>query len=299
VAHSTILINGKMQSQRTGDPLDFAPGFDDHARISQFLDGADAAFSSGDIGRLYWGEVDSLSRNVLFIKPRTLLMLDLAVPKKKDADVTLLYHTAELKDIDAGAPGAGAFAAAGPATPSVSTITKQGARLNIVHLFPDTITMKAVETPHYLKTLLNDPELIKEGMLTETARTHGTPLVIANLLTTTTDFASKKGDGFVSGGTEGRKFLFTTRPGRSYQGEGIQTDALAVTWSDSSIFVAMASRFSKQGGVRIESDIPMCFEIRGRQLHYYRSSAGLIRVSGRAKKLVDYHLPVGEGRITL
>ncbi len=295
VSHSTILINGNAQSQRTGDPLDFAPGFNDHARVSQFLDGADAAFSSGDIGRLYWGEVDSLSRNVLFIKPRTLLMLDLAAPKKKDVDVTLLYHTSALKDID---PGSGGSPGAGGA-PTISKILKEGVSLNIVHLFPDTVRMEAVETPHYLRTLLNDTALVKEGVLTETVHTHGAALVIANLLTTTKDFTSRKGDGFVSGGTEGRKFVFTTRPGRSYVVEGLETDALAVTWSDSSIFVAMATRFSKHGGVWIESDIPMSFEIRGNQLHYYRNSAGMIKVRGRAKKVVELRLPEGEGRVVL
>jgi hypothetical protein len=102
VAHSTILIDHNPQSQRTGDPLRFAQGFDDRAFIYHFLDGTKAAFSSGDIGRLYWGKVKEMRRNVLYLKPRTLLMLDTVVPAEKDVDVTLLYQTSYLEDIKAG-----------------------------------------------------------------------------------------------------------------------------------------------------------------------------------------------------
>ena len=44
IGHSTILINDNEQSQRTGDHLYHAPGFNDQAYIANFLDGKDAAF---------------------------------------------------------------------------------------------------------------------------------------------------------------------------------------------------------------------------------------------------------------
>ena len=52
VAHSTILINHNHQSQRMGDLLWHVDGFKDYAFVTHFLNGKDAAFSSGDIGRL-------------------------------------------------------------------------------------------------------------------------------------------------------------------------------------------------------------------------------------------------------
>ncbi|MEN8228855.1 MAG: heparinase II/III family protein, partial [Bacteroidota bacterium] len=66
VAHSTILIDHNHQSQRVGDPLVFADGFHDHAFLYHYLNGTDAAFSSGDIGKLYWGKVKQIRRNVLY-----------------------------------------------------------------------------------------------------------------------------------------------------------------------------------------------------------------------------------------
>jgi hypothetical protein len=291
VAHSTILIDGNAQSQRTGDPPDLAPGFDDHAFIGDYLDGGDAAFSSGDIGRLYWGEVNALTRNILFLKPRSLLMLDVAVPGKKDAEITLLYHTKRLADIDPG----GKF----------SRITKEGVSLNLVRLSPDTAVMRAVETPHYLNTLIRDTLLEKEGMLTESAHTAGRPLVMANILTTTAagespDVTSKKGDGFVSGEASGRKFIFSSEPGHLYTAEGMETDALAVTYSDSSVFVALATVFRKKGGIAVNCDSPMTFECKGNMLRYYRHTGGEIRVFWKGqRKAKVFRVPEGQGVIRI
>ena len=274
VSHSTILINGNHQSQRVGDELRFAPGFDDHAFIAESLDGKDAAFSSGDIGRLYWGQVKSISRNVLFLKPRTLLMLDVAEPGNKDADVTLLYQTAHLEDISAGQ--------------HVSKITKEGVSLNIMHLAPNLVDAKAVETPHYLNTLLKDKPLIKEGMLTVTARTNGNPLVIANLLTTTTagvapDVKIETGDGFITGVATGKKFAFITRPGSLYRVENMETDALAMTWSDNRIFVAKATVLRKNGALVVGSETPVTFEFCTDSLKYDCDKAGKFTIGAVAK----------------
>ena len=273
IGHSTILINDNQQSQRVGDPLNFAPGFDDHAYIAHFLDGENAAFSSGDIGSLYWDKVKSLQRNVLYLKPRTLLMLDMAVPGKEDIDLTLLYQTAELENINAGK--------------DVSTITKEGVTLNIMHLSPERVEAKAVETPHYLKTLLNERPLKREGMLTVSTRTSGDPLIIANLLTTTTDGApnasSGAGDGFVAGEASGKKFAFTTKPGNVYKLENLETDALSMTWNDNQAFVAKATVFSRNGALVIASEEPLTFEISEDNLKYFHRTGGKISIGVAAK----------------
>ncbi|MEO6838439.1 MAG: heparinase II/III family protein [Ginsengibacter sp.] len=264
VSHSTILINGNQQSQRIGDELKFAPGFEDHAFISQSLDGKDAAFSSGEIGPLYWDKVKSLSRNVLYLKPRTLLMLDVAKPGPSDVDVTLLYQSEKLKDIDAGQ--------------TISKITKGGFALNIIHLAPEIIDAKSVETPHYLNTLINEKPLIKEGMLSVTARTKGAPLVIANLLTTTpvdsvADVKTVIGKGCVTGVASGRKFAFTTIPGSNYKVEDIETDALAMTWNDKIIFAAETTMFQKKGVLMLACNTPVTFEFYQDSLKYDCSEA--------------------------
>ena len=307
VGHSTILIDGNHQSQRAGDHATFAEGFEDHAFISHFLDGENAAFTCGDIGRLYWGKVDCLRRNVLYLKPRTLIMLDTAVPGERDVDVTLLYQAFRLEDIDAG--------------DSVSKVTVDGNVLNIMHLAPKHISAEAVETPHYLDTLLDrrSGPLVKEGMLTVTARTEGNPLVMANLLTTTAGGApnveTEVGESFVAGTANGANFAFTTKPGTLYNIANLETDALAITWNENNVFAAMCTTLRRDGELVFASEKPVTLEI-GKTIKYFHCEEGevaigtplkpsSITVNGRKvdcrfdneKRAVILNLPAGEGVI--
>ncbi|HQS51578.1 MAG TPA: heparinase II/III family protein, partial [Daejeonella sp.] len=276
VAHSTILIDGNEQSQRTGDHLYHAPGFDDHAYIANFLDGKDAAFSSGNIGRIYFDKVKDLSRNVLFIKPRTLLMLDTAIPSEKDAKVTLLYQTAELEHIKAGK--------------DVSNITKGGVTLNFMHLAPKVVETEAEETPHYLYTLQRVRHLKKEGMLKVSASTtNRQPLVMANLITTdgsngVSEVITEEGDGFVSGVASGKKFAFSTKPGKVYQTGGIETDAASMTWSADTDFVALATSFSnKNASKMLNSSEVLTFEWSADGIKYAVGKTAKLSISSASK----------------
>ncbi len=266
VGHSTILVNGNHQSQRVGDHLNFAPGFDDHASVSHFLDGEQAAFSSGNIGKLYWDKVSELSRNVLYLKPGVILMLDVAVPAAEDAEITLLYQAKRLEDIHPGE--------------NESTIVKDDATMHVLHLAPSNAVAKAVATPHYLRTLQNERPLEQEGMLTISSRTNGSPLVMANLITTThsgsaPEVTSESGDGFVSGIAMGKKFAFSTKPGLQYQVENTSTDALAFTWNNDRIFVAKALVYQGKG-LKLTSEVPLTFEYSQDRLNFYIEEDGLL-----------------------
>ncbi len=250
VGHSTILVDGNHQSQRVGDHLSFAPGFDDHARVTHFLDGKHAAFAVGDIGKLYWGKVSELSRNVLYIKPRIILMLDVSVPAEEDVKITLLHQTARLKDIRAGL--------------KKSLIVKEDQALSVFHMLPEDMVAKAVETPHYLRTLQNGKPLEREGMLTLSSVTRGKPLIMANVLTTSKDpnaiqINSVRGVGCISGEIQGKKFAFSTQLDHIYDIEDFTTDALAITWDRDTVFVAKA-RLYQDPHLKISSDQPLTFE---------------------------------------
>ncbi len=252
VAHSTILIDHNPQSQRIGDPRNFAPGFDDHAFVRMFLDGEHAAYSSGDIGRLYWDTVSSLRRNVLYLKPRTLLMIDTAIPPDdEDVDVTLLYQADLLKYIESGHDH--------------STVSRDGRALTIHHLHPADRLVERVETPLYLrKAREKDPE--KEGMLTVTARTDGSPLLMANILSTVPqdEIAITGSNGsFITGTADGTRFAFPVMPGMTYTVDGITTDALALTWTGDTVFAADATTLSRHGRILLDSPQPMACEVSG------------------------------------
>jgi hypothetical protein len=265
VAHSTILIDHNEQSQRVGDPLFFAEGFADHAFVHQFLDGQEAAFVSGDIGRVYWGKVKEMRRNVLYLKPRTVLMLDTIVPGEKDADVTLLYQAGHLKDIQADA--------------RVSRITKDNNSLWIHHLYPENTTVKTEKTPIYINTLKADYPLTAEGMLTATAKTQGKPLVMANLLSTAGDsLKTQNGEGHVAGIQGEKEFAFSTDLGSVYAVRNFNTDALALTWTKDEAFAALCTTLTKDGALLLRSEAPITCEIRKGAVKYCLAKASAVSV---------------------
>jgi hypothetical protein len=143
--------------------------------------------------------------------------------------------------------------------------------------------------------------------------------VIANLLTSTKgekpDISTVRGNGFVAGKAGGAPFAFSTRPGFYYETGGIGTDALAMTWNDTSVFAAMAGTVTRNGAILLESTDPVTCEITGAGMKYYRAKAGKaalgvksqprsITVNGKpvagaaydpSKKTVMIELPAGEG----
>ena len=259
VAHSTILIDRNPQSQRVGDPLRFIDGFDDRAFIREFLDGKTAAFSSGDITRLYWGKVKEMRRNVLYLKPRAVIMIDTIVPAEKEVDVTLLYQTPRLEDIRP--------------SPGTSRIVRIPDSLLITHLAPKGGEVKAEPTPIYIKTLAAENPLTKEGMLTVTARTQGRPLVMANLLQVVDigqEGMTVHGDGYVGNGYDDWNFAVDTDPARPFEnapgwlfrGEKFTTDALVLAWRLGTIFAVDARSLKRAGSEILSSTAPVTIEIR-------------------------------------
>lgn len=259
IAHSTILINGNHQSQRTGDPLDFIRGFDDHAFIYHSLDGTDAAFTCGDISRLYWDNVKSLRRNVLYLKPRAILLMDVVEPNGTDVDVSLLFQTINLEDI---VPGK-----------SQSVIEKNGQQLTIRHLSPGNLFVGAEPMPHFIHTYKNESPLKTEGRLKITARTNAEPLVFANLLTTDSDRTKidvlSKNDNFISGDYAGKSFAFGTIPGAQYTVGQIETNALAITWDRDKIFAALCTSLIKNEKMLVTSTAPLTCEITKNRMKYF------------------------------
>jgi len=261
VAHSTILVDNNQQSQRVGDLLWHVDGFNDHAFVSHFLDGADASFVRGDIGRLYWGKVKGLQRNVLYLKPDAVLMIDTVEPAKDDVDVTLLYQTAKLGDITADT--------------EASTITEGGNTLSILHLAPEHADVRAVETPHYLFTLRREYPLEPEGMLTVSAKTYQNPLVFVNMLTTRPegvkpDVTVTEGTGYIYGIYNGADFVVNTRPGTAYTVDNtVLTDALAGVRKENRTFVAMCTQLVSDGRTLLLSDSPITCDMGDDGFKYY------------------------------
>jgi hypothetical protein len=235
-------------------------------------------------------------------------MLDTILPAEKDADITCLFQTGRLEEIQAGQ--------------KLSSITIGKNTLQIMHLAPEELKVEALEFPHFLHTLKNEYPLKKEGMLTVTGRTNRKPLVIASLLATISgeeeEWEYRKGDGFGAGNTGGKQWAFSTEPGRTYGIGDITTDALAITWGGERIFAALCTSLKKQEKVLIQSPEPVTCELSDGAVKYYlakeaqvsfglAAKPGDIRLNGQWIKNWRYdsktgclclHLPAGEGLIS-
>ncbi|MDH3649224.1 MAG: hypothetical protein OEQ53_06045, partial [Saprospiraceae bacterium] len=201
------------------------------------------------------------------------------------------------------------------------TIVRDDATLHISHLAPTKLLVKAVETPHYLKTLQNAKHLEREGMLTISGQTNGQPLVMANLLTTSISTSSPEistslRSGYISGLISHQNFAFSTKPGNQYTVAHLTTDALAITWDDERIFVAKAKSYQDQR-IKLVSEVPITFEFSSDgAIIYYIEKDGKLIVSlnqeassvilndKRVEKSADntktwnFTIPKGEGSIS-
>lgn len=98
VSHNTILINNNPQSQRIGDHLKYARGFEDYARITNFVKGKSLAFTLGNLAPVYLGNVKELKRGILYLHPRTVLIIDKFKTKSGEASMDVLFHSPKYRE---------------------------------------------------------------------------------------------------------------------------------------------------------------------------------------------------------
>ena len=148
---------------------------------------------------------------------------------------------------------------------------------------------------------------------------------MANLLTTegsdgVSDVVTEEGDGFVSGMASGKKFAFSTNPGKVYQTNERETDAAAMTWTTDRDFVAMATSFSDRNSAKtlISSEV-LTFEWSVDGVKYSVAKNATLSISSArkpksvlvngkairnfkydsAKKQVSLEIQAGEGLIKI
>ena len=172
ISHNTILLNGNPQSQKVGDSAGFSNGLGDQAIFEHWIDTDEFACAVGRLGGVYQGVVKGLRRFVLYIKPRTILLVDEITPYEEDVEVNLLFHTRWKKDITLH--------------DGYASFRKDGSALYLFHLNQKDIQRQICYEPHFLYQYKERP-LRERGYLEITGQTRGRRLVIANLMTAASD----------------------------------------------------------------------------------------------------------------
>ncbi len=169
VSHNTLLLDGNPQSQRVGDPAGFAAGLEDHARLARALDAGAFALASGDLTSVYGEAVRRVRRHVVFLKPRTILLVDEVDSSGPDMDVSLLFNAVWKKDWRL--------------EEAASRVVKGSRILSVVPLGPRELRREIVDDPHLLYQYAAKP-LEPRGHLRLTGRTANGRFVAAHLLGT-------------------------------------------------------------------------------------------------------------------
>jgi len=97
--HNCVLIDDNPESQRAGDFRHDVPAWHRFAEITDFIEFNGGGFVSGRLDPLYRGKLSYLRRSVLFVEPRTVVLVDeiRATPQAKS--VALRIHSPTRDDI--------------------------------------------------------------------------------------------------------------------------------------------------------------------------------------------------------
>ncbi len=105
--HNAPLADGDVESQRAGDLLADVPAWRDAARLTDFLPFDGGAFASGDLTPLYSGKFEALRRSVVYLAPRTIVLVDTAKSAAGGAGtLDLRFHAPLKEDIVTNGDGA-------------------------------------------------------------------------------------------------------------------------------------------------------------------------------------------------
>jgi len=262
ISHNTFLLNRNPQSQKTGDPKGFAAGMTDQASLINCLETSAFAFAAGNLEKIYQDRVRRLKRNIIYIKPRAVLLVDEVIPGESDVEVNRLFHTKWKKDIGAGE--------------ELSKITKDQAALYVFHLAPEKAVKEVITEPHFLCQYSSRP-LLERGYLQISRKTEGRRLVFADLLAATADgapppFIIKQGMDSVSikpGGADSGLELALNLGTPVSLGDWSSDALILASNSADEILIAGGTVLRKAGAPLLESEKPLFAHLR-------REKAGLI-----------------------
>ena len=277
IGHNSILIDRNPQSQKTGDPANFAIGMNDQAELSSWLDTESFAFAAGDLERVYFRDVEKIRRNVLYIKPRTILLVDEIHPAGGDIEASLIFRSKWMKDI--------------ALHDGFSTFHKDGGTLFAYHLTAPSTSIAKISEPHQKSQFKLRP-LKERGYLQVSAKTDGKALVMGTILSATPNTSAP--DLTVDGGNakiespEKTILVSVARDENAVTLNDYSSDGvfLALDTQTGEVITSAATQLERQGKALITLDSPATLS--------YSEQAGKLTLSCHLKKASTLTLFVQE-----
>jgi hypothetical protein len=311
--HDCLLTDGQVESQRPGDFRHDVSGWQAYARTTDFLEFAGGAFLSTELAPVYKGRWRSLSRSLLYLRPRTLLIIDRGEGADGVGRLTARFHAPRKENIilDEGAPA----------------IVRGGKTLWVKTLFPEAVERRVAKRPMSINEFkAENPITMKaRGFLELGVPVENGAAELVNVLSTDREIISGLSATGRSAHQEitvgGSRYFLAASEGQSYEADGTLTDAV-VFHKDADGFLAVrTTHVEERGGALLRSGRRGSFFVtnlgKSRKIAYSLPEATRLQVAsprkpksvgvdGRAgarweflNGLVSLDLPAGEGTVTI
>ena len=257
-AHNCILADRNVESQIAGDLPKDVSAWQDYAKITQFLEFPEGAFAAGDLTKIYKKKFKSLSRNILYLAPRTIVLIDQAEGETGTKRMDLRFHPPLKKDVRVKG--------------NVVEVKRPAASLFIKTVAPERFACEVAKRPLSLAEFgaENSITMSARGFIRMSADLSPSGTTFVNVFSTDENVisgtTSKGGDGFIELSTGGKTF-YINKTASSYGVNGIQTDALIFSRTPKGYLALKATKISGGGSISFEADLPVSISVeRGKTL---------------------------------
>ncbi len=252
--HNCILVNNNPESQRAGDLLHDVPAWKNSASIADFMPLTNGAFVSGRLDPIYKEALDYLRRSIIYIKPRTVLLIDEIIGTSSVKTVNLRFHAPFRDDITI--KGKNAF------------ITRPGGTLSIHTVSPTTFTAEIHKRPLTLTEFGRETALTMKArgflQLSANLGNGSESTTFVNVLSTDDDIISALNDRKFSdhiiltvGTTE---YIINTAVEKQYSEGSITTDALVYAEKPNGYCAMRVKNLTIDSDVLLNSESPVSIE---------------------------------------
>jgi hypothetical protein len=258
--HNCPLTDSIVESQKPGDFSHDVTAWQDFARVTDFLEWESGAFLSADLTPVYKGAWKSLRRHILYLKPRTILLLDRGEGAASARELNLRFHAPRKENIRLD--GRTAQILQGSETLFIRTLDpeKFGAQ---IHKRPMSINEFKAENPITMKA---------RGFLELTAGVENGRSGFSHILSTDKEAIS----GLKAGGDAnvidltlgGVQYFINKTEGLAVQAGSAETDALVFSRLPDGFIAARASSVKDNGQLLIKASnlASIAFRKKGRAL---------------------------------
>jgi len=252
--HNCPLVNGNVESQLPGDFRHDVIAWQDYARITEFLDDEEVAALSSDLTDVYRHKWQSLKRNIIYLKPRLILIQDRAKGGNGVSQLSLRFHAPHLDEIQIQG--------------KMSKISRSGKTLWIQTLQPEIYEARTVKRPMSLHEFKaeNSITMRARGFLELSTEVENGAAQFLNVLTTEGKALEAlkiiSGPNYLEISLGTRKF-WVSKPTEQYLKTGdYETDAHILSQSAQGLLLLQAKVLKERGNLVLQADLPSGFVLK-------------------------------------